>query len=237
MTWDHFSLRAINLRDCSSKEEYLRLACIQEEPVSTQCCAVPQNVLSSLVVREGYLVCDICGLVKERYLNNEYIPETIFTSSTGLNPGFHYQVKRFYKPLNHFREHLRRYMGSRHSSMDLALLTFDPKDRDAFHTIKSQLKQLKLVQEYKNIWSIIYALGGKKPDLSNEQFHTILRYFYKFIHNFTKLKTQRKSVPSHEMILHQIFLLIDYEPFYHLPIVQSISIRAEIEIILTQCLG
>lgn len=226
----------INLSLISSREEYERVTGYVDLQISTQCCPVP-GYETSLVMHDGHYTCDVCGSVKEKYLDDTYNQQGMFTATTGLNPGFSYNLLRYYKPLNHFREHLRRFLGSRSTQMDLSLLVIDVSNHNAFYLIKKQLKQLKLRKEYKNIWSILYKLGGKKPEMDNKMFYAVIHYFGRFIVKYPHVKGNRKSVPSHDMLLTAIFEKVGFEPFYLLPTVQSKKIRENINDIIKECLG
>jgi hypothetical protein len=226
----------INLSLIASREEYEQVVGYTDLTISNQCCPVP-GYETSLVLRDGHFTCDICGKVKEKYLDDQYHQEGMYTATTGFNPGFSYGIFRYYKPLNHFREHLRRFLGSRPTQMDLSLLHIDIHNPKAFFLIKKQLKQLKMRKEYKNIWSILYKLGGKIPSMDNELFHKVIHYFGRFIVKYPEVKGVRKSVPSHDMLLSAIFEKLGFKPYYLLPIVQSRKIRDNIHNIIKECLG
>ena len=226
----------INLALITSLEEYEKVVGYVDLTISNQCCPVP-GYETSLVMHDGHYVCDVCGSVKEKYLDDQYHQEGMYTATTGSNPGFTYNIFRYYKPLNHFREHLRRFLGSRPTQMDLTLLSIDVANPKAYFIIKKQLKQLKMQKEYKNIWSILYKLGGKKPEMDNKMFHAVIHYFGRFIVKYPEVKGCRKSVPSHDMLLSAIFEKLRYVPPYLLPIVQSRKIRENILIIIKECLG
>lgn len=229
----------MQLATISSYEEYLKVTQTSAESlrVSTQCCPVEEYYESSFIVSEGYQVCSVCGKVGERILDDEPGPEGMFTATTGINPGYNFSVYRAYKPMNHFREHLRRYMGSRSTSMNLELLKINIKNRRAYFYIKKQLKKLKMRREYKNIWSILYKLGGEMPAIDNILFHRILNCFGEFMSKYPLHQGERKSVPSHDMLLSAILQKLGYKPYYYLPLIQSRSIRDNVFYIIKKCLG
>ena len=228
----------INLAHVSSLKEYLCLTG-QQEPAKNPlwCCDPPEPYAHSLDILDGFWTCFVCGKIKEQVLDDQYHQEGMFTGTTGSNPGFNYTVYRPYKPLNHFREHLRRFMGSRSTQMNVSLIRIDVSRRDAFVLIKKQLKALKLRCEYKNIWSILYRLGGKPPNISNHLFHECNRLFFEFSSKYEQYKGIRKSIPNHDMLLAAIFEKLGYKTYYELPLIQSKKIRDNIYYIIKECLG
>jgi hypothetical protein len=227
----------INLSQVSSLEEYLRLTGAIPAINPLWCCEPPEPYAHSLDNVNGYWTCFVCGLIKEQILDDQYHQEGMYNATQGVNPGFNYAVYRPYKPLNHFREHLRRFLGSRPTQMNLDLLHVNVLRRDAYYVIKKQLKKLKMRHEYKNIWSILYLLGGKTPKMENDVFHECSRLFFEFSSKYEEFKGIRKSIPNHDMLLSAIFEKIGYDSYYKLPIIQSRKIRENIYYIIKQCLG
>lgn len=206
------------------------------EKISWSCCT-PDSSHYTHYLNEGFWTCYDCGKVKHQLLE-EYEYTGVFTKNSGVNPGFNYTAFRFYKPINHFREHLRRFMGSRNCTLDLKLFEdLDVQNRQIYYHVRDRLKQLKIKNQNKNIWSIIYALGGKFPMLDSQTFQQIIGLFMKFTSNYSKYQGRRKSVVSHDMILTEIFKKVGYETYYQLPVIKNERNKNNILLIIKECLG
>jgi len=110
-------------------------------------------------------------------------------------------------------------------------------DPDAYELVRERLKKLKIKNENKNIWSIIYALGGKFPELDNQMFQDIIHHFMKFKSNYHLYQGIRKSVVSHDMILTGIFEMLGYKPYYKFPVIKNEKNKNNILLIVRKCLG
>lgn len=194
--------------------------------------------------KEGMYVCWSCGLVKHMgYIVNEEEPVHC-DAQTPYGSGSTYVYKKYrpYKPLTHFREHLRRYLGQRFLYIPETLLDdlrgkFDPLDRDAYMKVKKLMKQLgnkkyeieswdkemrrkvtkhyKAQKFYKDIFTIIYNLGGIQP-----KFHlvnSILESYMKLQYEFEHHKSGRHNMPSHFMILDILLKEHGHSPYYYIP--------------------
>jgi hypothetical protein len=181
-------------------------------------------------IQDGFYTCCICGLVKDQVLDDSI-------TYTETNAGIYLTKTRFYKPINHFREHLRRFCGFRTTNLNCNLLQVDLHDRNAYDVIQKYLRKYKIRSEYKNVWSILYKLGGTPPVLSSKQHLQIMQYYMYFLQKFPEVKQNRKSVPNHDMVLAAILKKIGYDSFYHLPQIKSKKIKENILFILKTCLG
>lgn len=210
----------------------------KKEPgkVTWECCTPESNHYTHELF-EGYWTCIDCGKVKHRLLD-EYEYSGVFSKHSGVNPGHNYVAFRFYKPINHFREHLRRFMGSRRCPIDISLFQdLNIQDEKSYYHVRDRLKLLKIKNQNKNIWSIIYALGGKFPILDSYTFQKIIAMFMKFNSNYSKYQGQRKSVVSHDMILTAIFKKVGYKSYYELPVIKNEKNKNNILLIIKECLG
>ena len=178
----------------------------------------------------GFLTCPTCGLVHDQ---GEYL----FTLESwkenepcGSRQSMVIERKRFYRPLNHFKEHLRRYMGIRFTRLPDHLLTelqacsdVDVHHPEAYFMIKKQLKQRKLSKLYKEIFTIIYALGGQRPQLTNAQYHGCIRTFTLLMQVFERKRADfgRHSMPSMYVMLDQLLRSYGHTPFYTIPLLKN----------------
>lgn len=136
----------------------------------------------------GELACPQCGKVHEQ----EYMMTTEYWSEfepCGSKYHMVYVRKRYYKPLTHFKEHLRRYMGARFTELPDHLWTTLKNDAtldctlpDAYTQVKDRLKRLKMSKYYKEIFMLIYSLGGQPPKISNQQYLLCIRSFERYVY-------------------------------------------------------
>lgn len=183
--------------------------------------------------KENDLVCFNCGLVQgiigyeqEDWWNREpYLPR-----------------KRAYKPLTHFKDHLRRYLGVSQQELPLDLKEkllgerFNLKDRRLFVQIKRKLKQWKYNHFYREIFHIIYWLGGRQPDIDSRQIEYCYRRYNDFTNRFSRIRKRigRHSMPSHFMVLDCLLREVNHEPFYRLPTLKSRELRSRVENLLLE---
>lgn len=209
-------------------------------------CCLDENGSFSFVTYDGFPTCTLCGKVQTsfQHLDDSAITKPSFGELLGLNNGYVFVSPRFYKPISHFREHLRRYMGANNvnltkNQLDLLKSELDETDPKAYMILKDLLKKNNLPRQYKNIWSILYQLGGKIPDLTNNQFHGCLNLFKKFLIIFDKHKQlwKRKSIPSHYMLLNEFLVLVNHEKYYEFPVLKNEHLKKNVEFILNKCLS
>jgi hypothetical protein len=210
-----------------------------------QCC-VEEDGQSPFIINDGYPTCTLCGKVQTafRELDDIAITKPSFGELLGMNNGYVFVSPRFYKPLSHFREHLRRYMGANRVQLNDEQLNYlkqnlDETNPKAYMILKELLKNLNLPRQYRNIWSILYQLGGKLPELSNHQFHACLNIFKKFLIIFDKHKHlwNRKSIPSHYMLLNEFLVLVEHEKYYEFPVLKNEGLKKNVQFILNKCLS
>lgn len=243
-------------------EEYgIALEKPAEEPVSlwldNKCCG--PIYLNS---REGEEYCSGCGKVVERYVydpvENEY-PQ--FGEPVG-SVGHGYMVKyRPYKPLTHFRDHLRRYCGQKFVEIPEELLDRvrntepDVMDKNAYFRIEKELKKIRNEEftlsvynkemrrhetrkvygrnYYKHIFEIIYKLGGRQPRVGNVR--DIISAYERMVYRFSQRKvfTERHSMPSHFMVLDILLRKYGHTPYYVLPKLKDVKSREKVQNILS----
>jgi hypothetical protein len=195
-------------------------------PLAT-CCG---QILMDYV--DGSLTCFICGHVKENekqyVLDDSGYGKSLYpghVSQMGSQSCMYFEKKRFYKPVTHFKEHLRRYMGARFTVLPEDMMTklkamqLDMMDRDAYLHVRQALKHLKYSKYYKEIFTIIYILGGVKPKLSDQIYHQCIHVFTKLMQSFERLKLEMKrhSMPSNYVCLDKLLRHFDHEPYYNMP--------------------
>jgi hypothetical protein len=201
-----------------------------------QCC--PN---SEFPILDGFYVCSICGLVKEQVLDNEYQPNGCVGELLGESNGYVYKPLRFYKPLNHFREHLKSFLASHPIAFPPALLKslqhINVHQKTAFFLIRKELKAQRKVKYYKHVWSLIHELGGKKNELTNQQYHNCLNIFKSFLVAFQANPGERKNLPSHNMILNAILKMLKIEIYYETPGLCNNKLRKNVEDTIRRCLA
>lgn len=193
----------------------------------TMCCG---QVLVDYV--DGFMTCFQCGHVhvqERQYVNyepsNNKPSANGQTQPLGSHSHMYYEKKRFYKPVTHFKEHLRRYMGARFTEFpnnfmeQIEQQKIDVMDRNAYHTVRKALKDLGYSRYYKEIFTIIYALGGKKPHLDDQIYHKCVHVFGQLTQAFERLKKdmKRHSMPSHYVCMKMLLQHFQHEPYYLLP--------------------
>ena len=210
-----------------------------------QCCLDEYNN-PSFITHDGFPTCTICSKVQIHFreLDDSTITKPTFGELLGMNNGYVFISPRFYKPISHFREHLRRYMGANQVQLNEDQWTYlkdhlDETNIYAYMILKNLLKKLNLPRQYRNIWSILYKLGGKIPELSNEQFHMCLNIFKKFlvVYDQEKEKWNRKSIPSHYMLLNEFLQLVQHEKYYAFPELKNEVLKKNVQFILNKCLS
>jgi hypothetical protein len=171
----------------------------------------------------------------------------------GMKSSYTYKKRRFYNPLTHFKEHLRRYLGARFTLIpqelmaDLRTMNLNVQHPEAYNTVKTALKSLRHKQYqtsrmnhhtkftehrvhrstnfYKDIFTIIYELGGQKPDFNNMQ--QLYQKYKDLTYYFTRKKIQlaRHNMPCNYMLLDILLRECDHTPHYNLPYLKNINLR------------
>lgn len=106
-------------------------------------------------------------------------------------------------------------------------IEFSVDDRNAYAVVRNQLKKMNMSWQYRNIFSIIYELGGRRPAHSARDTERIIIALI-VVQNFYNqgrvdvLRRGRgmkkcRSLGSSKMLLSAILNMLDKEPFYHIP--------------------
>lgn len=191
---------------------------------------------------EGYTVCEGCGLVLKtdqiekdppQYRNRRaYRHEG--SQWLGGDEDSYMPRKRFYKSLTQFRQYLRAYLFAR--SVDLPedmmihlRINVSIDSRDAYTQVKRELKKLKRQKFYKDAFTIIYALGGIKPQVSPETVDAMCNYFKRWFFHFNSIgRYGRHNTPSILMMVDIILREFDHEPYYYIPTLKSQKLRERV---------
>lgn len=184
-------------------------------------------------------VCFICGIVVNSVtLTSSAEPVHRDVNSTDKLYG--YQRKRFYQPLTHFRDLLRRYQGAGDvTSVDNIKSLIGPVDLNdpwLYYAIKSKLKALKMQRFYKSIYQIIYILGGKMLEVTHTEFEALLSKYSYFAYycSMNRDTADRKSMPSVYMVMDLLLRHTGHHTYYQLPILQDIQLRSRVYKLYTE---
>ena len=203
---------------------------------------------------EGMYVCDNCGTVKDMfYLSTSEEPAHYHQTGKpyGSAGSYTYYKYRPYNPLTHFREHLRRYLNQRCTRVPDELIELlrpkiDPLNRKAYWHVKNELRALKprkfilevwnrdmkrydeksypISKFYKEVFRIIYILGGVQPTFEhsiNEIIQTYKNLQYQFFQKKKEDKIKRHNMPSHFMLLQKLLEFYGHKPYYELPVLKD----------------
>lgn len=228
----------------------------KQEPNILECCGPIE-----LNAKEGYYFCWTCGLIKDdKYIVQEEEPEYSgfkangAQTSYGGKSSYTYNKYRAYKPLTHFREHIRMYLGQRFHPIPDQLIAdikslgkVDVNSKDAYQQVRQSMKQLrhrtyeiqvwdynmrrlqtkhyKTPKFYKDIFSIIYTLGGHQPHIQN--LHSIIQAYRNLQYQFLQLKT-RHNMPSHYMVLDILLRRYNNQSYYNIPYLKDDSSRDKV---------
>lgn len=229
---------------------------VQQEREIRKCCG-PLEINH----REGYEYCWTCGKIvcPYIYVQEEERFRTKYNEPFGAKSRYSYTKYRPYKSLTHFREHLRRYCGQKFVKMPEALVELlrpeiDVARRDAYQQVARALKKYRNrafeIQVYdaemrrhyartvygrdyyKHIFSIIYDLGGEQPRVSN--IYAMIQTYKNFAYRFSQRTAflERRSMPSHLMVLDLILRRHGHEPYYELPQLKDVRSRHVVRKIL-----
>lgn len=196
----------------------------------------------SIETREGYVVCEACGLVLKTDMIEKEPPQyrnrRMYRHEgnqwLGNDEDSYMPRKRFYKPLTHFRQHLRSYLFARNVDLPEDMMrhlrqTIHINDRDAYNQVKVQLKLLGKQRFYKDVFTIIYALGGQKPQVSPEQVDSMCNYFKRWYYNFNqKARFGKHNTPSIYMLMDIILREFGHTPYYYIPTLKSEKLRERV---------
>lgn len=188
-----------------------------------ECCYEPE-------IRQGprgeNAYCMNCGLcVKNRFLELDYVR---------LKTGMFFTKKRYYAPVTHFKEHLRRYMGARFTDIPEYVIeatkTVNVHSTDAYYLMKTRLKELKMSKLYKEIFTLIYMHGGKKPNVQNEVYENCINDFKIIMQKFLGIREEyhRHSMPCNYMLLDILLKQNGHQPYYQFPYLKNDRCRDKV---------
>jgi hypothetical protein len=201
------------------------------------CCAEPYIVLNQPL---GQYWCENCGLIHD---NQVYISELFVVCGKSIPiPGKQCSTtitrKRWYQPLTHFKEHLRRYMGARYRNLpdDMInklkqhLTEEDFKQPDAYKTVQKVLKTTGYNKFYKEIFTIIYHCGGINPKLDHRIYDDCIRDFKYICTEFMQNRTifGRHSMPSLYMMMDILLRRNNHIPHYNIPQLKDVTLRERV---------
>lgn len=116
-------------------------------------------------------VCFVCGVVQAG-VTVATTAEPTHRAEHSIKPLYASARKRFYQPLTHFRDLLRRYQGNGdvtpHDNIARLIGPVNLQDRWLYYTIKGKLKALGCQRFYKSIFQIIHAIGGKRCTITHQ---------------------------------------------------------------------
>lgn len=191
--------------------------------------------------KEALMTCWNCAKV-----NYSAVPHFMFVFPSNddcdmsrWNNGKHKNVgvqmppkKRYYSSKIHFSTHLKRYLNHNIPvDIDAAILedirqSIDIHDFEAYAHVRKYLWNRKLGRYYKDIFSIIYACGGKIPVLSPQQ-HQHLDRLIISLQNFfydNKKRWGKKSMPCVSLMLEYLLRQCGHELHYRLHMLKDQSL-------------
>lgn len=185
-----------------------------------ECCMDPQI---SHGPRGENAYCMNCGLcLKNRFLELDYVR---------LKTGVYFTKKRYYAPVTHFKEHLRRYMGARFTDIPEFVVQgtagVDVQSADAYFEMKKRLKELGVPKLYKEIFTLIYLHGGRKPCIQNDVYEKCIHDFKVIMTKFlaSRVEYHRHSMPCNYMLLDLLLTRNGHESYYKLPYLKNDKCR------------
>jgi hypothetical protein len=173
---------------------------------------------------DGCWTCFQCGLQDPNDCQYDYMPIVQYPGRNfngSIQPCYASEIRkrRFYSPLTHFREHLRRYQGLRVIQLDPEMLfelgcQFNPKDKNAPSILKSLLKPYKNPLLYKEIFKILYSLNGVLIHITPQQYQSCLIEYQKIMFIFMKYRERfsRKAMPSCYIMMDILLRQSGHEP-------------------------
>lgn len=166
-----------------------------------------------------------------------YNPYTANGKPVGSANTLNFVPKRGYKSLTHFKEHLRRYMGARFGKYPENLLAklrgkVNVADPNCYRDVQRLLKVNGFSKLYKEIFTIIYSLDGKRPKIDNRIFDACVTDFMWFQSRFRQMKkmssTCRKNMPSMYVLLDILLRRHGHTPFYVIPKLKDEQLQANV---------
>jgi hypothetical protein len=221
------------------------LPSVPVEPQKTFLYNEPKRCCDDIVedTLNGCMVCCGCGLVVERKMFIYHQPyqqrsnfSNQFQKPLGSDGHVYFTRKRYYQPLTHFKEHLRRYMGARFTIIPDSILdkvreeVANVNDTNAHDLVKAVLKRNGHTRFYKEIFTIIYLCGGEAPNLSIAVYNTCIEDFKKLMYHFMKSRQewQRHSMPSMYMLLDMLLRNNGHTPHFNFPHLKNMRLRQQV---------
>lgn len=139
--------------------------------------------------------------------------------------------------MTHFKEHLRRYMGARFGEPPKGLVEklgemVNVNDPKCYRHVQKALKQLGHKNLYKEIFTLIYSLGGKRPYIDNHIFDNCVTDFMWLQAQFAQLRkneaTKRKNMPSMYVLMDILLKRNGHQPFYQLPYLKDEILQSKV---------
>jgi hypothetical protein len=218
---------------------------VVQEPQQTFLFNEPKRCCDEIVedTINGCLVCCSCGLVVEQKMfiyHQPYQQRSNFVNQyqkpLGCDGHVSFTRKRYYQPLTHFKEHLRRYMGARFTVISDNILEKVKKevaninDSNAHDLVKAVLKRHGHTKLYKEIFTIIYLCGGQAPHLHSNIYNACIEDFKKLMYHFMKSRKdwKRHSMPSMYMLLDMLLRANGHEPHFKFPHLKNLRLRQQV---------
>lgn len=198
------------------------------------CCTGDTN---DIIILDGAHVCWQCGNTVDFSVYVFYNPYTAAGKPVGHSNTITIERKRGYKSLTHFKEHLRRYMGARFGEYPKDMIekmrgSVAVDDPNCYRDVQSLLKRNGHRKMYKEIFTIIYALGGTKPGIDNKVFDACVTDFMWLQARFTQMKkmssTGRKNMPSMYVLLDLLLKRNGHQPFYTIPYLKDENLQSNV---------
>lgn len=207
------------------------------EKVVYTCCGKQEWEIGH-VNKESMLACWQCGKILEE--KHTYILEEDEYPDDGKPLGSKSQYgplpkRRIYKRITHFKEHIRRYVGARFTPVPadimakLRTLNLNVNDKNCYQYVKEALRALKRPKLYKEIFTIIYELGGKAPKID----HLITRLYsmyksFDYYYDYLRARLKRKNGISYYMILDLMLKDLGAPAYYTLPYLKDEELQQKV---------
>lgn len=202
------------------RNQHLQQQVLIDDP---ECCDDP-------MIRHGprgeNAYCMNCGLcVENRFLELDYIR---------MKTSVFFTKKRFYAPVTHFKEHLRRYMGARFTGIPEHIVEgtkcVNVENPDAYFEMKKRLKELKYPKLYKEIFTLIYMHGGHRPMIGNDMYQKCVYDFNIIMKKFLGIRGdyKRHSMPCNYMLLDMLLKTNGHDTYYRFPHLKNDKCRERV---------
>lgn len=201
---------------------------------SPSCCGEPMTQNQS-----GHVSCYHCA---RSQLNSElvwYWPYAV--DGKRSNSGYTFTKKRPYKKEQYFMTHLKRYLGHVRSVppapwITSMFATVDVLHPDAYFAVRHWLLTHRKTQHYSQIFSLIYANGGKQPDISPQAYTQLQKEIKCLCHYFFDRQVHahsKKSMKCVPAMLHHLLLLSGHRPHYTLHRLKDTELLQKVDQLFT----